>query len=146
MRNLAIISLLFLCTLSIAAPPALCAAPSQGTAVYRPLPKPGTKVPLEDGRYFTYGFQKQPKLGTCIMQVEVFGRDGKRDTSFVVKADADMPSMRGAHSSGERDFALSTKGAYLLPVQLVMPGAWEVRFTFLKMGKAVFRGSYLFDL
>jgi hypothetical protein len=35
---------------------------------------------------------------------------------------------------------------YLLPVQLVMPGDWEVALTFLKGGKAVFRGSYLFDL
>ena len=57
-----------------------------------------------------------------------------------------MPSMRGMHSSGDQNFALSAKGVYLLPVQLVMPGDWEVALTILKEGKALFRGSYLFDL
>jgi hypothetical protein len=82
----------------------------------------------------------------AIMRVEIFSRDGKRDTSFVVKGDADMPSMRGAHSTGDKDFALSAKGVYLLPVRIVMPGDWEVRFTFLKNGKTLFRGAYLFDI
>ena len=114
--------------------------------VYQPLPKPGEKVPIDAGHFFIYGFDKPPKIGMAIMRVEVFTRDGKRDTSFTVKGDADMPSMRGAHSTGDKDFSLSAKGAYLLPVRLVMPGDWEIRFTFVKKGKAVFRGAYLFDL
>ena len=114
--------------------------------IYRPLAKPGEKVPLDTDHYFIYGFTKPPKLGTAIMRVEVFTRDGKRDTSFTVKGDADMPSMRGAHSTGNKEFALSAKGVYLLPVRLVMPGDWEVRFTFVKNGKTVLRGAYLFDL
>ncbi len=120
------------------------AAPAPGDAA--PLPKPGAKVPLNAGHYFTYGFDKPPKIGTRIMRVEIFSRDGTRDTSFSVKGDADMPSMRGAHSAGERDFALSAKGVYLLPVQLVMPGDWEVRIAVVKDGKTVMRGVYLFDL
>jgi hypothetical protein len=114
--------------------------------VYQPLPKPGDKVPIDAGHYFTYEFDKPPKIGTAIMRVEVFTREGKRDTSFVVKGDADMPSMRGAHSTGEKDFSLSAKGVYLLPFRLVMPGDWEIRFTFRKQGKAIFRGAYLFDI
>jgi hypothetical protein len=114
--------------------------------VYPPLPKPGEKVPIDAGNFFIYGFDKPPKIGMAIMRVEVFTRDGKRDTSFTVKGDADMPSMRGAHSTGDKDFSLSAKGAYLLPFRLVMPGDWEIRFTFVKKGKAVFRGVYLFDL
>jgi hypothetical protein len=113
---------------------------------YQALPKPGTKVPLDAKHYFSFGFEKQPKLGSAIMKVEIFTLDGKRDRSFVVKGDVDMPSMRGAHSSGSKDFALSAKGLYLLPVQLVMPGDWEFRFTFDKNGKTIFRGAYLFDL
>lgn len=133
--------------LGIAIPLPLCAAPPATTkVVYQTLPKPGEKIPLDADCYFTYGFTKQPKLGTAIMRVEIFNRDGKRDTSFVVKGDADMPSMRGAHRSGDQDFALSAKGVYLLPVRLVMPGDWEVRFTFLKKDQAVFHGAYLFDL
>lgn len=114
--------------------------------VYQALPKPGAKVPIDASHYFIYGFDKPPKIGMAIMRVEVFTRDGKRDTSFVVKGDADMPSMRGAHSTGDKDFSLSAKGVYLLPVRLVMPGDWEIRFTFVKDGKVVFRGAYLFDI
>ena len=133
--------------LGVAAPPFACAAPSPpAQVVYQPLPKPGEKVPIDADRYFVYGFDKPPKLGMSIMRVEVYTRDGKRDTSFVVKGDADMPSMRGAHSTGDKEFSRSAKGVYLLPVRLVMPGDWEVRLTFVKNGKPVFRGVYLFDL
>ena len=113
---------------------------------YQQLPKPGEKIPFADGHYFIYGFDKPPKLGMAIMKVEIFNRNGKRDTSFVVKGDADMPSMRGAHSNGEKEYTLSAKGVYLKPIRLVMPGDWEVTFTFEKKGKTVFRGAYLFDL
>jgi YHS domain-containing protein len=113
---------------------------------YRPLPKPGVKIPLGSDHYFTYGFTSIPKLGSAIMKVEIFTRDGKRDTVFRVSGDLDMPSMRGAHSTGNRDFAVSAKGFYLLPVQLVMPGDWEMRLIFEKNGSSILHGAYLFDL
>lgn len=115
-------------------------------ASYRLLPQPGEKIPLDGNCYFTYRFSKSPKLGTCILQVEIFDKEGKRDTSYSVKGDADMPSMRGAHGTGPRDFSLSKKGIFLLPVQIEMPGDWEVRLTFRKNGKTVLRGSYQFDI
>lgn len=124
----------------------LSAAPAPGAKPPTTLPKPGQKVPLDKDHYFTYGFTQQPKLGNAIMRVEIFTLDGQRDRSFAVKGDADMPSMRGAHSSGPKPFALSAKGVYLLPVQLVMPGDWEIAFTFEKNGATVLRGIYLFDL
>jgi hypothetical protein len=113
---------------------------------YKALAKPGEKVPLGPDRYVVYGFASRPKLGTAIMRVEIFASDGRRDTTFVVKGDVDMPSMRGAHSTGARPFSLSAKGVYLLPVPLVMPGEWEFRFTFEKSGKTLLRGAYLFTL
>ena len=146
MRKCLLAALMAFC-LGVAAPPPISAAsPSTSLLAFRPLPKPGARVPLGANCYFTYGFSKSPKLGMCIMRVEIFTLDGKRDTSFTVKGDADMPSMRGAHSTGDHDFAVSEKGAYLLPVNLVMPGDWEVRLTFMKKGKTVLRGAYLFDL
>lgn len=123
-----------------------------GTAVaaqnpdYPPMPAPGKKVPLGSGYYMIYGFDKKPRLGTAIMKVEIFTEDGKKDTSLEVKADADMPSMRGAHASGEKAFQISKKGDYLLPVRIVMPGDWEVKFTVSKDGKVIFRGKYDFDV
>ncbi len=110
------------------------------------LAKPGQKIPLGGDHYFIYGFSKPPKIGTAIMKVEIFTKDGTVDKSFVVKGDADMPSMRGAHAEGDKNFSISKKGVYLLPVRLVMPGDWEVKFTFIKNGKSVLRGVYLFDI
>ena len=141
--------LLLLIGLSLVMPllPALAATPVVTTERgFQLLPNPGEKIALDADHSFTFGFDKQPKLGSAIMRVEIFSRSGERDTTFVVRGDADMPSMRGAHSSGDKDFSLSAKGVYLLPVRLVMPGDWEIAFTFLKDGKPVFRGAYLFDL
>lgn len=142
-----VILLLSVCFLGWAPPCLVVAAPASAvTADYQQLPKPGKKVDLDAAHYFIFGFEKQPKLGNAIMRVDIFTRNGQRDSSFIVKGSADMPSMRGAHSSGDRMFALSKKGSYLMPVQLVMPGDWEFRFAFEKKGKTVFRGAYLFDL
>lgn len=65
------------------------------------LPKSGERVPLDPDHYFVYGFDKAPKLGTIIMKVEIFALKGSHDTTFVVKGNVDMPSMRGAHSTGD---------------------------------------------
>jgi len=111
-----------------------------------PMPGPGKKVSIGKEYYFVYGFDKKPAMGTVIMRVEVFTKDGRRETSLEIKGDAGMPSMRGAHETGERSFKLSKNGVYLLPVDIVMPGDWEIKLTFIKAGKVIFRGSYQFDV
>ena len=146
MRMLLLVAALSLIVCEGSLPPAHAATSSPVKRDYQLLPKPGEKIPIGATHYFTYGFTKPPKLGTAIMRVEIFSRVGVRDTSYVVKGDADMPSMRGAHSTGDKDFSLSAKGVYLLPVRLVMPGDWEVMLTFIKGGKTALRGAYLFDL
>ncbi len=110
------------------------------------LPKCGERVPLDPDHYFVYGFDEAPKLGTVIMKVEIFARNGSHDTTFVVKGDVDMPSMRRAHSTGDKKFSVSKKGIYLLPVPIAMPGGWEFKFTFEKNGKAVFQAAYRFEV
>ena len=107
---------------------------------------PGKKVSIGNGHYLIFGFDKKPKLGTVIMKVEIFTKEGKKDTSFEAKADVGMPSMKGAHDTGDRPFTLSKKGDYLLPINIVMPGDWEIRLTLLRKGEVVFRGSYQFDI
>lgn len=113
---------------------------------YAPMPDPGKKVPMGGGYYLIYGFDKKPKLGTVIMKVEIFSGEGKKETSMEAKADAGMPSMRGAHETGEQAFKLSKKGDYLLPISIVMPGGWEIKVTVAKEGKVIFRGRYNFDV
>jgi hypothetical protein len=119
---------------------------SEHVPVFAPMPGPGKKVAIGNDSYIIYGFDKKPKLGTVIMKVEVFTKDGKKDTSLDVTADAGMPSMRGAHETGDRPFTLSKKGDYLLPINIVMPGDWEIRLTISRNGKVVFRGRYNFDV
>ena len=119
---------------------------SSAEPAYPSMPGPGKKVPIGSDQYLIYGFDKKPKLGTIIMKVEIFTKEGKKDTSFEAKADAGMPSMRGAHETGERPLKLSNKGDYLLPINIVMPGDWEIKLTLSKGGKVVFRGSYQFDI
>ena len=116
------------------------------TAVFSPMAEPGKKVPFGNGYYLIYGFDKRPKLGTVIMKVEIFNKEGNKDTSFEVKADAGMPSMKGAHETGDKAFSLSKKGDYLLPIPIVMPGDWEIRLTIMKDGKVISRGRYNFDV
>lgn len=113
---------------------------------YPTMPGPGKKVQLGEGNYLIYKFDKQPKLGTVIIKVEVFNSNDKKDTSMEITGDAGMPSMSGAHDTGDRPFALSNKGAYLLPVNIVMPGEWEIKLTIKKAGKVIFRGSHRFDV
>ena len=114
--------------------------------VFAPMPDPGKKVPIGNGYYLIYGFDKRPKMGMAIMKVEVFTGEGKIDTTFELKADAGMPSMGGAHETGDKPFKLSNKGDYLLPINIVMPGDWEVRITVSKEGKITYRGRYNFNV
>ena len=114
--------------------------------VFAAMPGPGKKVPIGNGSYLIFDFDKKPKMGTVIMKVEVYDSAGKRDTSMEVLADSGMPSMRGAHETGDQPFKISRKGEYLLPVNIVMPGDWEIRLTVRKDGKVIFRGKYNFDV
>jgi hypothetical protein len=118
----------------------------EGESAYPAMSEPGKKVQIGSNYYMIFGFDKKPKLGTVIMKVEIFTKDGKKDTSFEVKGEADMPSMRGAHATGERPFVLSKKGDYLLPINIVMPGDWEIKLVVIKDGKVVARGKYNFNV
>ena len=122
------------------------ASGSEKNPVYSPMPDPGRKVLIGNDYYFMYGFDKKPQRGTVILKVELYTMDGKKDTTLEVKGDAGMPDMKGAHDTGDRPFKLSQKGVYLLPVDIVMPGDWQIKLTFLKDRKVIFRGSYKFSI
>ena len=110
------------------------------------MPDPAKKVSIGNGGYLIYSFDRQPKMGTVILKVAAYTKDGKRDTSLEILADCGMPSMRGAHETGDQPCRLSRKGDYLLPVNIVMPGDWEIRLTVKKNNQAVFRGSHRFEV
>jgi hypothetical protein len=127
-------------------PPSGQAGAAKEEIVYKPLPGPGKKCWINEELYFTYKFSEKPKMGTAILVVQVFNKNGDKLTPFLIKGRSDMPSMRDAHDSGDQEFKLNKKNDYLLPVNIVMPGDWEVRLTFLKDGKPLFYGSLTFDV
>jgi hypothetical protein len=111
-----------------------------------PVLKAGQKHWIGEQYYFIYDFDKKPQMGTIIMKIQVLTKVGKQDSSMEITGSADMPSMKGAHGSGEQPFKLNKKGDYLLPVNVVMPGDWEVVLTFFKDKKPIFTGSARFNV
>jgi hypothetical protein len=109
------------------------------------MPEPGKKVSIGNDKYLIYGFTKRPTMGIEIIKIQVYDSMGKKDTSLTIVADSWMPSMPGMHS-GHYTSQLSNKGDYLTPVDITMPGDWEVKLTVMKDGKVLFRGSYKFDV
>jgi len=113
---------------------------------FEPLPGEGKKCHIGEEYSFQYSFDKKPQLGTAILKIEVFDKSGKKDTSLKITGDSGMPSMRGHHDSGMIEFKLNKNGDYLLPVNVVMPGEWDVRLIFKKDDKPVYKGSLNFNV
>jgi hypothetical protein len=132
--------------------PSCCNAPGltpsgpQGEPVFQDLPKSGKKCWIGEVNYFTWEFDKTPKMGTSILIIKLYDKDGKQVSDLAITGSSDMPSMRGAHDSGEVAFKTNKAGNYLLPVNVVMPGDWEVRLTFSRNGIVIFRGRIAFDV
>jgi len=116
------------------------------TPEYIELPGFGKKCRIDDDLYFIYEFPDKPKMGTAILRVRVFDREGNQSTALSVIGRSDMPSMAGGHDSGEQDFRLNKRGDYLLPVNIVMPGEWGVKLTFKRGDSVVLRGAFRFDV
>jgi len=116
------------------------------TPEYPELPGFGKKCRIDDDFHFTYEFAEKPKMGTAILRVRVIDREGNQSTAFSVLGRSDMPSMAGAHDSGEQEFKLNRRGDYLLPVSIVMPGEWEVKLTIRRGDVVVLRGAFRFDV
>ena len=119
---------------------------SAAKEVYDPMPGPGKKAQI--GKDFTavYSFDKKPQMGMVILRLEVYDKDGKKDTSLKIMGDLDMPSMKGAHATGSKALQLNKKGDYLMALQLVMPGEWEVQLEFIKDQTVFYRGSIKFHV
>jgi hypothetical protein len=113
---------------------------------FKPLPKAGQKTSISTDLLIVYEFNERPKLGTVILKIQVFDKKGNKVTPLLIQGRSGMPSMPGHHDSGQVDFKLSRKKDYLLPVDIVMPGDWEVQLTFIKDGKAIFHGRVNFDV
>jgi len=126
--------------------PGLVPGGPQGEPVFQDLPKSGRKCWIGEVAYFTWEFDKTPKMGTSVLVLKLHDKDGKRISDLAVTGRSDMPAMRGAHDSGEVAFKTNRAGDYLMPVNVVMPGDWEVRLTFTRNGMVIFRGRITFNV
>jgi hypothetical protein len=126
--------------------PGLVPTGQAGEPVFQDLPKSGKKCWIGEVNYFTWEFDKTPKMGTSIIVIKLYDKDGKRVSDLAITGQSDMPAMRGAHDSGEVAFKTNRAGDYLMPVNVVMPGGWEVRLTFSRNGIVIFRGRIGFDV
>ena len=104
------------------------------------------KIALPGGESFTYAFAQKPQMGVTILKVMVKDAQGRKDTSLRVTGRSGMPAMQGAHDSDEQKFLLNKKGDYLLPLNVVMPGEWEVHLMFYKGDRPLFHGVILFEV
>jgi hypothetical protein len=114
--------------------------------VYEELAGYGKKCVIDQDYSFTYDFDQRPKMGTAILIVKLFDKNGERRTDLEIIGNSGMPSMSGAHDSGDVPFKLNKKGNYLLPVSVVMAGGWEVKLAFLKDKKVIYRGKFVFNV
>jgi hypothetical protein len=121
-------------------------APQDQEPVFQDLPKSGKKCWIGEVNSFTWEFDKTPKMGTAILIIKLYDKDGKRVSDLAVTGRTDMPDMRGAHDSGDVAFKTNKAGDYLMPVNVVMPGLWEIRLTFSRNGIVIFRGRIAFDV
>ena len=127
------------------APIALAEA-KEAPPAYNPLPGAGQKVWIGQEYYFIYSLDKKPQMGTVILKIQLFDKQGKQSTSLSITGDSGMPSMGSAHDTGSQPFKLNKRGDYLLPLNIVMPGEWEVKLTFLKDKAAIYYGSLKFKV
>ncbi|MGD0784132.1 MAG: hypothetical protein ABSA30_14885 [Candidatus Aminicenantales bacterium] len=151
MRTLSISSALALMALAGALSAAEAFSRSTGALepadiVWTPVAGPGRKCAVNEDYYFKYEFNEKPKMGMSILKIQVFDRKNNQVAPFKMAGRSDMPSMRGAHDSGDVEFKLNRKNDYLLPVNVAMPGDWEIRVTITLDGKDVFHGSIRFDV
>jgi len=110
------------------------------------LPEPGKKVQLTKDIYFTWEFAKKPKIGPNVIKISLFDKTGKANDGLSIIGDFDMPSMRGMHSSGKIEFKKNNKGAYLMPINIVMLGEWEIQLMLKGTNIPSYNGVYTFKV
>lgn len=125
----------------------LAVAPGLSFAqTFEPMGGPGKKVQIGNEYSAVYSFDKRPKIGTVILKLELLDKQGRKDPSVQIRGRLDMPSMKGAHGTTERSFQMNKNGDYLLPLNLVMRGEWEVALLFVKDKTVIHRGSIRFHV
>jgi len=108
---------------------------------FQKLPGAGKKVWIGDSHYFTYRFDKTPKIGVVVLKIQLFTRKGIKDRRCEITCLSGMSSKEGSIQT-EGQFKLNRLGDYLLPVNFSSHGEWEVKLVFKKDGQEIYYGSF----
>jgi len=97
-------------------------------------PNEGKVIAINSEYSFTYQFPEKPKLGTYVLKVNLL-KNNEKVKDLTVLASYSMPSC-GYHSSGKlAAMQLNKKNDYLMPMNFVMRGEWEITIIFQRNGK-----------
>jgi len=112
---------------------------------------PGEKIKVDENLYFSYTFDKKPAIGMLIVNLKLVDTSvpdssGTKVTGYTVAGISGMPLMRGAHDSPETEFKQNRKGDYLLPVNVVMAGEWDILVKIKKGNTVIFTGTIKFNV
>lgn len=101
---------------------------------------------MKDGDYFVYGFDKDPKMGTVILKIQVFDDKVIKDSSYDIYGYLSMTAMPEMNGGSDKKFLLNKKGDYLCPFDITMPGEWGMKLKFIKGGKQIHEESLKFNI
>lgn len=108
--------------------------------------KPGDRFAVSEGITGKWEFSQKPQIGMVILKIQLFDKNDVKISSLSISGDSGMPSMPGHHDSGDVPFKLNKAQNYLLPVNVVMPGDWEVKLIFSEGEKILLRAAIRFDV
>jgi hypothetical protein len=109
------------------------------------LGKPGTKTAIGKGLTLTYSFNVHPAMGMVILKVRVTDKDGNPEDGISLTGISDMPEMQDSNS-GKVKFVQNKKKDFLFPINVTMPGKWQVTVVAEKKKKAFFTGIINFNV
>ena len=109
------------------------------------LGKPGTKTPIGQDLILTYSFNVRPAMGMVILKVKVTDKDGNPAEGLTLTGVSDMPEMRDSNS-GKVKFQQNKKKDFLLPINVTMPGKWNVTVIIQKKKKVLLTGGVDFHV
>ena len=118
----------------------------QGSAAEMKILKPGERFAVNDDIHGKWEFSQKPQIGMVILKVQLFDRNDRKISTLSIAGDSGMPSMPGHHDSGEVPFKLNKARNYLLPINVVMPGDWQVKLIFKQGDKVLLRAAIRFDV
>jgi hypothetical protein len=107
--------------------------------------KLGEKNWIDSKNYFICNFDHKPKKGNAILVIRVYKQNGQRSRDYIISGKTGMADMK-MHDSEETQLKLNKTGDYLLPVNIVMAGAWEVTISIKNKVGYVYHEVIKFDV